>query len=277
MKENTFYVMATGTSVNDITDEEWKFLEDKNTVALGAFALSGKKTKYNYSHEGIILDELVLRAMKKNGYLDTVVFLHWIKSIRYASNLGFKNIIPVMKGTALIKPGLGWFMDEEYPTIKLINCLARNFTEPMFRFRGSLSAAINVALILGAQEIRLVGVDLDCMNDFFFDIDRWAKDDEDRELIQMKLDKHYSSITQKIESRPYMYDGFNPETMHTTAIPYKDKSRWGDRQLRGMLDVIWCMDKELKEVGHRGIYVTSKKSELYKQNKVEYKSIMEDD
>lgn len=276
MNDDTFYIMGTGLSVNDITDEEWKFLEDKNTIGFGGFAFSSKKTRYNYSHEGTEFDAMVLTMLSKNKYHDTTLILHRPESIKLAMMMKFKKIVTIDKGSALLKRGVGWFMDEEYPPVKLKECLAPTFKYPLFRFRGSLSAVINSALILGAKEIRLIGIDLDCMKDFYFDIDRWATDKISRKIIENKLEDHHYAFESKVKSRPYMYKDFDIETMHTTAMPYKDKNRWGNRELRGMLDVLWWIDKELREMGHRGIYVTNKRSQLYKQNKLEYKEIMEE-
>ena len=163
-------------------------------------------------------------------------------------------------------------MDEEYPRVKFRDCRAHNFQQPILRTRGSLTSVINAALILGAKEIRLLGIELDKLQDFYFDVDKWAKDDVERKLINDKLERHRIGIAKKVDSRPYMYDKYDPTKVHTTSMPYKDKKRWGDRELRGMIDLLWWMDKELREEGHRGIYTTVE----YEGNRLEYKSIMEE-
>ena len=54
-----------------------------------------------------------------------------------------------------------------------------------------------------------------------------------------------------------------------------EKNKWGNRQLRGMADVLQWIDEEIREEGLNGIYTTSKNSLLYKENKLEYKGITE--
>ena len=209
---------------------------------------------------------------ENHGYYDTTLLLFWPNSIRRAIRMGFKQVIPIFKGSALLKRGVGWFIDEPYPKVKLKQCLAHNFRQPIFRCRGSLSATINTALILGAKEIRLIGIELDKLQDFYFDVDRWAKDDIERDIINRKLEMHNSGMKKKLESRPYMYSDFDERTMHTTAMPYKDKDRWGNRELRGMIDILWWMNNELVELGHNGIYSTID----YKGNRLRIKEIMEE-
>jgi len=263
--KNVMYILASGPSIADITDEEWKFLEDKKTLGIGGFPYSNRKTTYYMNIETPEICKQYIEVIYMNGFIDTTLISPYIKSMILANALGFKKFIPIITGTALFMPDRkGWFMDEEYPPHKFKNCRANKFYQPLFRFRGSLSAAINLSLLLHADEIRLVGVDLASHEHFY------------NENINISKDKY----DKRISSRKYSYAksgfDFDEKTMHSTDIPYRDVSRWGNRLLRPISDVIQWMNQELLEEGHNGIFITSKKSKLYIENKLEYKSITDE-
>ena len=77
--------MAQGPSINDITDEEWEYLKDKDTIGFAAFPFSGKKTKYYFSYERRKLDKIWLSYMALHGHLDTILLLGIGDSIKHAS------------------------------------------------------------------------------------------------------------------------------------------------------------------------------------------------
>ena len=282
---NIFYIMAQGPSINDITDEEWEYLKDKDTIGFAAFPFSGKKTKYYFSYERRKLDKIWLSYMALHGHLDTILLLGIGDSIKHASDNGFKNIIPIHKGPALgFQPPLsfkrhGWFLDQPNPPCKFKECRAYSFNQPLFRFRCQLSSVINVALILGAEEIRLCGVDLHRIYNFFeLDKDKQLRTEDETKLLNEFLDISHSHRQVRVENTEKgtgAYENIMESELHITALPYKHPN-FGGKQLRGMLDVLEWMDKELCKEGYNGIYVTNKKSELYKRNKLEYKPIMDD-
>lgn len=265
---DVFYIIGTGPSVNKITDEEWQFIEDKNTMGLGFAALHHKKYKYYLAYEGFIHSKDILDTLIKDGFLDTTLILarRRVDTIKYAAQNKF-NIIRITARCAYFLPSRRpWYEGEPNPPHPFRVCRAKSFREPIFRFRGSLTAGINVALILGADEIRLVGVDLLSMKDSWED-HKWCRDEEDRIMVQKRVDKK----NEDMEYRKHT-EVSDSETLHTTARPYKKDGR----VLVGIQDNIKWMDKELKEEGHKGIFICSKDSLLYKEDKLEYKGIMDD-
>ena len=272
MKRNIAYIMATGPSINKITDEEWKFLETQQTLGISKFPITGKKTTAFYSHEGFKWQKGPLDLMAMNGYLDTVLLLDNKESIRYALKLGFKKIYRTVKQSALFLPSAkGWFMDEPEPPHRFSVCKAKNLNEPIFRFRGTLPAAINVVLILGATEIRLVGVDLDTYWAFWDVDDRWLTNDVAREIRDEVRENQIQSMEQFKKMT-----GMDNNNFHKTAVPYTRKDGWvAGRMIRPVQDVVQWIDKEIRKEGMQGIFVTNKESLLNKEKKIEYKGIMD--
>lgn len=253
--------MGTGPTINEITQEEWDFLEKQHTIGFGEFSFSRKKLEYYLSIERSWGDIPMMMIMKKDNQMDTTLILGVTESIRFALNAGFKNIIQTFKGTALFPPdNLPWFEDEEPPN-KILECMAPSFRYPLFRFRGSLTAVINSALILGAEEIRLCGIDLYSQDDFYDD-PKWRPDSFTQNLYEQVSIAQQKHLIKK-------------EDMHKTAQPYIDGNRWGEKKLRNITDVLERIDKEMVEVDLSGIFTTNKKSLLYTQNKLQYKGIMD--
>jgi hypothetical protein len=74
MIKDVIYIMATGPSINNITDEEWKYLNDKPTIGITFFSLKDKEYKYHYSHGSFELDKICIDRVYKNNYMNTIFF-----------------------------------------------------------------------------------------------------------------------------------------------------------------------------------------------------------
>jgi len=269
MDSNIFYILAPGKSINNITEEEWKFLEDKNTISFSNFVFTNKKSKYHFSYENPITDRIHLEQMKKNGFLDTHLLLGIRQSIRYAKELGFRNITKIIKGPSMPFKG-PWKLSEPSPILKFKECRNYSFNEPMFRYRGSLSSVIVTSLILGANEIRLVGVDLNSQYYFFHNnLERWCRDKDDEERINFIINNQERLIKKRLNDNT-MVSNFNPLISNDTNEVYN----WNGIKIRGMGDLILWIDKELREEGFNGIYITNKNSKLF--NELDYKEIMDE-
>jgi len=275
MNSDIFYIIAPGPTLNDLTEEEWKFLEHQNTISISCTPFTGKYFKYYMTYESTKSTNRFLEMMAEDRYFNTTLLLGIDKNIRYALELGFKNIYGISKGRGRSFNGKLWFDGEDKPPEKLKNCIAQKLSEPLFRYRGSLAATINVALILGAKEIRLIGVELNNMKHFYEGTEeRWTKDPKRIEEIRDYHKDYLETIEVKKRRQVERMKDFDPNIMHTTAMKYPSKL-WGNKNLIGMPKVVEWMDKELREMGHRGIYITNKKSILYKDNLIEYKKVME--
>lgn len=241
---NTFYIMATGPSINNITDEEWEFLEDKNTIGFSYFPLKDKKTKYYYSHEYVDGDIISLDRMFNNKFMDTELFLYNDKSIEYAKKLGFKRIHKIHKGTANVNN-----LNKPYDKY-----MAKSLSQPIFRPRGQLCAVINIAILLGATEMRLCGVDLNNQHHFYDDYE--AYNEITKKQIEIEDKKH----------KRYGIKNWDRNKIHSTVckrsdikITIIDVIKWIKKSLEGKIDIYCCNPNSL----------------LVKENVLEYKSIME--
>lgn len=258
----------------DITEEEWKYLEDKHTLTFARVPYGSRKFEYYMSIERDYLDKSVLEYMAKLGYLDTKLLLSIPQSIKLARKLGFKHIRKIFKQTFYFLPSRKpWFIDEPNPPHTFKECRAHTFHQPIFRYRGQLIAAINCSLILGATEIRLIGVDLNNQKNFYQYEDILRKVCKDESTIDYYLNFDKEAFKLDILEKTKKYPEFDINTMHTTDIPIYEEEKWGKRKLRGVSDVIEWIDKSMKEEGLEGIYITNKNSVLYKNNKLRYKPI----
>jgi len=271
---SVFYVIAAGLSYMDVTEEEWKFLEDKNTISFSRVPYGSRKFKYWFSIERDYIDASVLRYMAKIGNTDTKLLLYLPNSINLAKTLGFNNIRYVNKQTFYFMPSRSpWFVDEPNPPHKLKECTAKTFNQPIFRYRGQLIAVINACLILGATEIRLIGVDLNSQENFY-DTPFLYKVCKDEDTIEEYNKHHILRHQSSIDELKRKSKGYDPSNSHSTNIPLTEPDRWGDRQLRGVADVIQWIDSEMREEGMEGIFITNKTSLLYKENKLRYRDII---
>jgi len=286
-KSKVFYIIGTGRSIEDVTSEEWEYLKDKETLSFGGFPYCGIPTKYYLTYESpnIYIKELIknpeltkdikLDILDIYNNKDTILLLYHNSDIELANNMGFENIIKINKKSALFYPNRQpWFTDQKDAPVSFRECRAHDFSQPLFRYRGSLSAVINSAIILGATEIRLIGIDLDSQIDFYMeDPDKWIKNDLIRNTFKnIVLKNRLKRIRNKIKEQ----NNYDPNEIHNTNHPYMDENRWKGKYLRPISDVIEWMDRELKSEGLSGIYITSKRSLLYKDKKLKFKGIMDD-
>ena len=277
MNNKISYVIAAGSSYMDVTEEEWKYLEDKHTITFARVPYGSRKTEYYFSIERDYTDKSVLKYMAKLGYLDTKLLLYIPQSIKLARELGFKSIRKILKQSVLFLPSRQpWFMDESEPPHKFIECRAKNFHQPIFRYRGQLIAVINACLILGATEIRLIGVDLNDQWNFYDNYDYLERVCKDKYTIDV-YKKHNSSrmVKDRYAGKKDENPDYDPTKMHTTNMPIYNRDRWGNRPIRGVADLVQWMNKEMIEEGMEGIFITNKNSLLYKENKLRYRGIID--
>jgi len=296
--DNVFYIIAAGPSYLNVTEEEWKYLEGKNTITFALVPLSGRKTKYYFSIERFSIDENMLLYLKDLGHLDTKLLLYIPESQRLARDLGFKHIQRIQKKNFYFMPyKKPWFVDEPEPPCSFYETRATNFRQPLFRYRGQLTAVVNACILLGATEIRLIGVDLNtqwafydnvdfvkskCNNKdtikrfekFFdwytnFDVPRWAKYSPSIEEITMDEAGYETPVSgMRVEN-------YEPDKQHSTNMVLYESKHDGKGQ-RGISDILEWMNKEMIKEGMKGIYVTDKNSLLYKEEKLEFKGITDE-
>jgi hypothetical protein len=252
----TIYVLACGPSINDITENQWKYLETQETIGFSRFALKNKKTKYYMFTEGFTNDKFPLTTIKRNGFLDTIIYTHNDELYNYATSSGFREVYKI-QATRMLKcfNGIPWISGEKKPGLILDN-FGNNINESLIAFRGQLSTAINLAYTMNPTEIRLVGVDLNVEDAFF------------------TKDSKYSSISKYMDDvknkKADKLDKWDKNTIHSTACPMITEKG----KVVSVIPFLYELSIELKEKGIN-MYVSSKKSKLYTDKILNYKDITE--
>lgn len=243
-----FYILATGPSINSITDREWNYIQSNNNIGISHITMLGKKLKYYYSHEELYDDKINLNKLAKDNYLDTYLFLYNNKSIKLARNLGFKHVYKINKGR--YNP-TNWSDKTKLPNYSYLDVMAKSLNDPIYRPKGQLGAAINIAILLGGTDIRLCGVDLDSQYHFYDKFEEFKQLTEYQREIEWK--KH-SNIK-----------NWDKENIHSTVIK-------GDV---GIIEILNWMRISLDEIDIK-LSCCNKNSLVVKNNSLPYVSIMEE-
>ena len=276
--DDIYYIIGGGESFLDVTEEEWKFLEDKHTIQFARVPYGNRKTEYYLSIERVVADKSVLKYMASQGWFDVKLLLYNTESVEYARELGFKFIQPIIKRCSIYMPmRLPWFVDEPKPPTNYYTTRAKNFKQPLFRYRGQLSAVINACVILGAKEIRLVGIDMNNQWNFYVRdnykyLDLLCNNQETIDEFKNYMEE--KNAIQRLKDKSKLNKDYNPNIHHTTNIEVYE-NRWGNTPMRGMSDVLEWTSDEMKNEGMRGIFITNKNSILYKDCKLDYKRIVD--
>lgn len=231
MEVNRFYILATGPSINDITNKEWKFLKTQNTMGISWFAKKNWPTKYFYFHEGH--QRKTLHILMKHPNWRNTYFITTKAHKLPEGTIKRYNITHTPWKDAF--NGESWYMYQEEPPASFDQVWAKYFDETLFGFRGTLVASLNAAHILGGDEFFLCGVDL-LDNKHFY------------------LDEEPSKFNEALEAK-----GIELK-LHSSAISVDN--------VRTIIDALSWLNNYIK------IYVTTKKSLLYKEKILEYRPII---
>jgi len=253
--KKVIYIMACGPSINNITDEEWNFLKSKETIGFSNFPFKDEPTKYHIATENFRDDKRAIRRIKSNNFMNTKIYSHKPETINLSKNLGFNSYqIYVRKGLHNFN-GKMWLHGEE-PNNNLLDNFGKTINDRLFTFRGQLSTILNFAYTLNPDDIRLCGVDLTSQSHFF---------DKNPSLESLtKYQKNQVGIPKRLI-------GWNPEKIHTTACPSKNKF--------GVIVTVPEIIKRLRyELNKENImlHVCSKDSLLYKNKILDYKRITDE-
>jgi len=246
------YILGSGPSLNDISEKEWKYLEDKETIGFAHIPYKNRKTKYHLATEDFPTDKDALRKIASNGYMDTLIFSHKPETCNIARQLGFNTTMIYPRKGLRNFGGKPWIHNTDVPG-KLLDNFGKTIDEPLFTYRGQLSMMLNFAYTLKPSEIRLIGVDLNNDEHFYDDLE------------ECKKLKTFHDNMQK--DRPSLI-GWNTNKSHATAWP--STGPYGT--LVSILEIIKQLKIELNEIDI-GIFVCSKKSLLYKDGILKYKGI----
>jgi len=251
---NIVYIIGCGPSINKITNSEWKYLEDKETLSFATFPFKDKKTKYFMATESPFDNKLSLRRLKENNFMDTIIYTHKSETFDLADEMGFNPImIEVRKGKHNFN-GINWLHGNPVPG-RLLDNFGVSIDDPLFNYRGQMSTALNLAYTFNPSEIRLIGVDLNAQNHFFDGI----------KGLEF-LTKYHNWVEEKKAGK----SGWSRDGVHRSASPINKNGEL----LVSVLEIIAQFKKELNEIS-KNIYVCSKDSKLYTDNILEYRGIDE--
>ncbi|HPM74291.1 MAG TPA: hypothetical protein PLA71_01050 [Saccharofermentans sp.] len=156
------YVLGTGPSINEITENEWNYLKNQNTFGFSWFFKKGFAPNWYYTHENDHQPERLRKTILENPekWSRTKVILG--KTDNHQIKLPFPNLYATAVASNHLKAfnGQQWPHQFPEPPISFENFWAKSFERPLCGFRGQLAAVINAAHILGASEIALCGIDL---------------------------------------------------------------------------------------------------------------------
>lgn len=249
------YILGCGPSINNITDEEWKYLENKETISFSNFPYKKIRSKYHIATENFYDDKKVLRMISKNKFMDTIIYTHEDETYNIAQILGFNvNKIFVRKGRNNFN-GKAWLHKTQVPG-KLLDNFGKTKNDPLFTYRGQLSTTLNFAYTLNPDEIRLIGVDLNSQSHFF------DTDESLQSLVRYQ---------QSVESKKTKEKDWNKDTIHSTACPIETPIGL----LVSITEIIKQLKNEFNEIG-KEIYVCNKNSKLYIDSILKYKGVMDE-
>jgi hypothetical protein len=174
------FLLATGESINDITDEQWEHIKSHESIGISWFMKKGFEPTYYYSHENGCLpntnenqSEFSIKKIIENNWKTKVYLgtMHHpnkkffrIQDTPKIAYLKYKKYLDITEcrfsDWLTCFDGKSWTINEDKPPLKFEEVWAKNLNEPLFGFRGTMMCALNLCTVLGYDEIILCGVDL---------------------------------------------------------------------------------------------------------------------
>jgi hypothetical protein len=166
------FLMATGQSINDITDDQWNHIKSHYSMGISWFYKKNFETTYYYTHEFDKQPSCVADKIHKSNWKTKVFFgtreysgnrfslinssfttYNTYKDVLDCSECSFTHWLNSWNG-------ITWKVNQESPPIDFEKVWARSIEDKLFGFRGTMMCALNLCTVLGYDEIILCGVDL---------------------------------------------------------------------------------------------------------------------
>jgi len=186
------YILATGPSVNNITNKEWQFLKNQKTLAISWFVKHPFfEPTYHYFHEYSQKSEMVkyIEKWKNTIFLTTKDHLLPKNAVDEKRYIYIKHT--PFKEAFCGKP---WLINQPKPPCDFEKVWAQSFDEKLFGFRGTLTAALNAGYILGYREFYLCGVDL-WDNSHFYNSEEPSGFNKILQEKGINIDKHSTAVS----------------------------------------------------------------------------------
>lgn len=249
-----FYIVATGPSINDLTQTQRDIITNGESLSFSHIPFANIKTKYYMLCEDLESCMMGLNKAIENKYTDSILISNKLEVVKHSMVNGYKKVKFIRVGrTGRAFNGSTWFDGMPKPD-SILPKFGSSFRQELFNFRGQLSVAINIAYLLEATDIRLVGVDLN-NNKHFYD------SNPDLKFI---ADRYNTFLHKKSEN----YTNKDFDSHHTTDLPLK-----GDGNNIAPISVfLGELRKELEAEG-KTLTCCSKGSKLVRDGILEYSEI----
>ena len=182
----TIYIFGTGESINNITDEQWDFLRTQETIGFSWFFKKNFETNHYYSHEGDEQPWGAAKTIHENKW-NTEFFLGNTceEPIKVYNQYKDKIKCRISNTSDWVQTfkGMVWHADAPEPPLSFDEVWAKKHEDKLFGFRGQLMAAINLATVLGADKVVLLGIDLN-NGQHFYDVGNHNPSTFEKKLIQ---------------------------------------------------------------------------------------------
>ncbi|HDZ60905.1 MAG TPA: hypothetical protein ENH46_04320 [Candidatus Pacearchaeota archaeon] len=169
---NTIVILGSGSSINEINEEQWKFIKSVDTIGINKWFIHNFiPTYYHYETYRYAQDlNPLLRLQEefdfRNRYQNVLFFTSELDK-----KLGWHPVyrFEIFPNNAEVYTYPGYISKKFRAKYKVsFDDFSLNLGDPVWRIRGSLTSVIHLAIQIGYKKIILSGVDLN-NQDYFFD------------------------------------------------------------------------------------------------------------
>lgn len=162
MDKKVIYVLGTGPSINDITEEEWEHVRNSNSIGFSWFFKKGFEPDFYYTHENDHQPKMLAQTIIESKWEKVKVILGCTDGIFINDPNPFPNLVKRVNTSNFIFSFAGqkWINEDKFPPVPINYWWSKDWSTTLCGFKGQLSAVLNICDILKADEIRLCGIDL---------------------------------------------------------------------------------------------------------------------
>jgi len=227
------FLLATGQSINDITEEQWEHIKSHDSIGISHFYNKGFETTYYYTHEytkqPIIVAEKMLN-LKTKVFFGTREFSGLYENKISSSNYAFNNYKDKLNCEEVkfshwlnAWDGKSWLVNQEKPPLEFNKIWAKSKNDVLFGFRGTMMCALNLCSVLGYDEIILCGVDLKNGLHFYDEVKSVYSKQFGTDSIK---DKHstcveYNGVRPVIDALCWLKDNLNIKVSSKNSLLYE--------------------------------------------------------
>lgn len=189
---DTLFVLGSGSSINDITDEQWRHIDEHDSIGLNRWPVHGFTPTYHVfeismqpEYEGFVETYWALLNHRKEQYSDIPVVLKDTSRVRDV--LEPHHLPEWLRGNLIVSCDSSFsravtLHSSRSENDRLLRYLDqkgyfdRRSLRVLYRMRGSISYLVHLGVVLGYRDIVLCGVDM-VDSRYFFDAERYVDSD----------------------------------------------------------------------------------------------------